>query len=120
MDYIILAVIAALGIGGGIFLLWEAKRYRLRRKPMTDTCWDNAYEALGVPDAAGMKFKAGIAMEIREILALKGMSNQEAANLIGISEPDLAGILRGKFRDLSIDELFMYQEILRRSSPKNE
>lgn len=119
MDYIILAVIAVLGTGGGIFLLREAKRYRLRRKPMSDT-WDNAYEALGVPDAAGMKFKAGIVMEIREILTLKGMSNQEAANLIGISEPDLAGILRGKFRDLSIDDVLMYQEILRHSSPKND
>lgn len=29
-DYMILTVIAALGIGGGVFLLFEAKKYRAR------------------------------------------------------------------------------------------
>lgn len=31
-DYLILTVIAVLGIGGGVFLLFEAKRYRARHK----------------------------------------------------------------------------------------
>lgn len=30
-DYIILAVVAVLGIGGGMFLLREAKNYRARK-----------------------------------------------------------------------------------------
>ena len=29
-DYVILAVIAVLGIGGGVFLLFQAKSYRAR------------------------------------------------------------------------------------------
>jgi hypothetical protein len=31
-DYIILAVIAVLGIGGGLFLLSQAESYRLRNR----------------------------------------------------------------------------------------
>jgi len=78
-----------------------------RRKDMNDelnsvtSSCGNVYEDLGLPDAESMLVKAQLAATIKRILADKGLTQTKAAELLGISQPKLSGLLRGQFRSIS-------------------
>ena len=60
-----------------------------------------AYEELGFRDAGEMLLKAQLAIKIAEILRKRGWSQQEAAKVLGMTQPKLSGMLRGQFRGIS-------------------
>lgn len=66
---------------------------------------DNVFAAIDVPDAEGMKLKAGIVVELRRLIEAHGLTQVAAAKRIGIGQADLSKILRGSFRGLTIDRL---------------
>ncbi len=61
----------------------------------------NVYEDLGLPDAESMLLKAQLASTIKRILADKDLTQTRAAEILGISQPKLSGLLRGQFRSIS-------------------
>jgi len=61
----------------------------------------SAYEELGFPDADAMQVKAELAMRIAEILGGRGWSQQQAAKVLGMTQPKLSQMLRGQFRGIS-------------------
>ncbi len=61
----------------------------------------SAYEELGFPDADKMLLKAQLAMKIAEIVRLRGWSQQQAAKVLGLTQPKLSKMLRGQFRGMS-------------------
>ncbi|MGA2569507.1 MAG: helix-turn-helix transcriptional regulator [Terracidiphilus sp.] len=61
----------------------------------------SAYEELGFPDAGEMLLKAQLAMKIAEILRQRGWSQQQAAKVLGLTQPKLSRMLRGQFRGIS-------------------
>jgi len=61
----------------------------------------NVYRDLGFPDAEEMLVKAQLVSKIREIIQGKGLTQVEAARILGLSQPKLSGILRGQFRGVS-------------------
>ena len=61
----------------------------------------NVYEDLGRPDADSMLVKAQLAATIKKLLADKGLTQTKAAELLGIPQPKLSGLLRGQFRSIS-------------------
>jgi predicted XRE-type DNA-binding protein len=61
----------------------------------------NVYDDIGRPDAAEMKIKARLAMEIMRLVKLKFTSQSEAALCIGIPQPKLSNLLRGNFSGIS-------------------
>ncbi len=61
----------------------------------------NAYEELGFRDAEEMVLKAQLAMKIAETLRKRGWSQQQAAKVLGMTQPKLSGMLRGHFRGIS-------------------
>lgn len=61
----------------------------------------NVYADLGMPDADEMLVKAQLASKIGEIIKGKKLSQQEAADVLGISQPKLSNMLRGRFRGIS-------------------
>jgi predicted XRE-type DNA-binding protein len=60
-----------------------------------------AYEELGFPDAAEMAVKAQLAMKIAQGLRERGWTQQEAAKVLGMTQPKLSKMLRGEFRGIS-------------------
>jgi predicted XRE-type DNA-binding protein len=70
------------------------------RIAVTSSC-GNVYEDLGLPDAGTMLVKAQLAVTIKRILADKGLTQTKAAEILGISQPRLSGLLRGQFRSIS-------------------
>jgi predicted XRE-type DNA-binding protein len=61
----------------------------------------NVYSQLGFPDAEEMLVKAQLVSKIGEILRDRGWSQQQAAKVLGMTQPKLSKMLRGQFRGIS-------------------
>ncbi|MGA7339657.1 MAG: helix-turn-helix transcriptional regulator [Terracidiphilus sp.] len=61
----------------------------------------SAYHELGFPDAGEMLVKAQLVVKIAEILRKRGWSQQQAAQVLGLTQPKLSKMLRGQFRGIS-------------------
>jgi predicted XRE-type DNA-binding protein len=75
----------------------------------------NVYTQLGFPDAQEMLVKAQLVSKIAEILRARGWSQQQAAKVLGLSQPKLSKMLRGQFRGVS--EMKMMDCLLRLGHP---
>jgi predicted XRE-type DNA-binding protein len=62
---------------------------------------NTAYEELGFRDADEMLLKAQLAMKIAETLRKRRWNQQQAAKVLGMTQPKLSGMLRGQFRGIS-------------------
>lgn len=61
----------------------------------------NVYEDLQRPDAKAMFVKARLAGKIADIIRRRHLTQQQAAEVLGIPQPKLSGLLRGKFQGIS-------------------
>lgn len=61
----------------------------------------NVYADLGMHDAEQMQLKARLAQIIGEILQIKGLTQSQAAQILGMTQPKLSHLLRGQFRGIS-------------------
>jgi predicted XRE-type DNA-binding protein len=61
----------------------------------------SVYKALDYDDADEMLIKAQLVSKIAEILQRKGLTQTEAATLLGLTQPKLSKLLRGGFRGVS-------------------
>ena len=61
----------------------------------------NVYAQLGFPDADEMLVKAQLVSKIAEILHERKWSQQQAAKVLGLTQPKLSKMLRGQFRGIS-------------------
>jgi predicted XRE-type DNA-binding protein len=61
----------------------------------------NVYADLGLPDAEEMQVKAQLATKIGDIVKRRKLTQVQAAELLGITQPKLSGLLRGQFRGIS-------------------
>jgi len=61
----------------------------------------NVYADLGWPDADEMLVKAQLASRIGEIIKRRKLTQAAAAEITGLPQPKLSGLLRGQFRGVS-------------------
>ena len=61
----------------------------------------NVYADLGDSQADEMLVKARLAFKIGEIIKQRHLTQVEAADLLGLTQPKLSGLLRGQFRGVS-------------------
>ena len=65
----------------------------------------NVFADLGRPDAEAHLLKAELVTRIDKIVRQRGLKQVEAAKLLGLSQPDVSRLLRGSFREYSIERL---------------
>ena len=65
----------------------------------------NVYEDLGFPDAKERFIKSSIAIAIHQEINSRGLRQKDAAMVMGIKQPDVSNILRGRLDDFSIERL---------------
>ena len=65
----------------------------------------NVFADLGRPDAETQLLKAGLVTRIDKIIRQRGLKQVEAAKLLGLSQPDISRLLRGSFREYSVERL---------------
>ncbi|WP_010169788.1 helix-turn-helix domain-containing protein [Pseudomonas sp. PAMC 25886] len=61
----------------------------------------NVYEDIGQPDASEMQVKAQLAAKIGEILKTRNLTQAQASVILGLSQPKVSEMLRGRFRGIS-------------------
>lgn len=61
----------------------------------------NVYADLGYGDADEMVIKAQLVTKIAEIIKRKGLTQTQAAQLLGMPQPKLSNLLHGRFRGFS-------------------
>ena len=61
----------------------------------------NVYADLGIADADEMLVKAQLATKIAEIIKFRRLTQTQAAALLGMTQPKLSNMLRGRFRGIS-------------------
>lgn len=61
----------------------------------------NVYTDMGSPDASEMLVKARLAAKIGEIIKHRHITQQQAAEILGMPQPKLSNMLRGQFRGIS-------------------
>ena len=66
----------------------------------------NVFADLGFPDADAHIVKAELVTRIDAIVRQRGMTQAEAGRLLGLSQPDVSRLLRGDFREYSLERLF--------------
>ena len=74
----------------------------------------NVFKDLGYPDADAHLLKAELVTCISRIIRQRGLKQVEAARLLGLSQPDVSHLLRGNFREYSIDRLLRLLTVLGR------
>jgi predicted XRE-type DNA-binding protein len=61
----------------------------------------NVFADLGLPDADKLKIKSGLVIEITQAIRKLGLTQQEAAKRMGITQPKVSAMMRGDFSNLS-------------------
>jgi predicted XRE-type DNA-binding protein len=61
----------------------------------------NVYRDLESPEAGTMYVKALLAARISEIIDDRHLTHPQAADILGMPQPILSGMLRGNFREIS-------------------
>ena len=62
---------------------------------------DNVFADLGLADAEKLKIKTGLVIEIRKAMRSLGLTQQDAAKRMGITQPKVSDMMRGDFTNLS-------------------
>lgn len=65
----------------------------------------NVFKDLGLPDAETHFLKAQIVGRIYGIIEDQGLTQAQAAKIMGIKQPDVSNLLRGRFRGCSLERL---------------
>lgn len=85
----------------------------------------NVFADLGLPDADNHFVKAQLVSRMMDIMKARGLSQTAVAAIVGIAQPDVSNLIRGRFRGYSIDRLMSFLvaldqdvEIVVKSKPK--
>jgi predicted XRE-type DNA-binding protein len=80
------------------------RRKALEREPSTG----NVFADLGVPDAGEHLIKAALVVRIDRIIRQRGLTQDAAAQLMGIDQPKVSAMLAGQFRGYSVERLMRF------------
>lgn len=65
----------------------------------------NVFADLGLPEAADRLLKAQLALKIQQLIEQKGMTQAEIAPLLGLDQPKVSNLMRGRLAGFSVERL---------------
>lgn len=68
----------------------------------------NLFTDLGYADADAHLLKAELARRLQQQIDARKLTQVQAAKLMGVSQPDVSRVLRGHFRDFSVERLMRF------------
>jgi predicted XRE-type DNA-binding protein len=74
----------------------------------------NVFADLGLPDADARLAKAELAHEITSLIRLAGLTQVQAARRLGVDQPKVSALMRGRLGDFSTDRLLRFINLLGR------
>jgi predicted XRE-type DNA-binding protein len=76
-----------------------------RKKIEFDVSSGNVFADLGLDDAEELYTRAALGVQVMKILRERGLSQQDAADVLGIKQPEVSAIMRAKFGKFSQERL---------------
>jgi predicted XRE-type DNA-binding protein len=80
----------------------------MSRKKGYETGSRNVFKDIGVPNAEEHLVKAQLVFKIDTIMKDRGLKQVEAAELFGVRQLDVSKMLRGEFRQFSVERLLRF------------
>lgn len=80
----------------------------MTNKKRYETGSRNVFKDIGVPNAEEHLVKAQLVFKIDTIMKERGLKQVDAADLFGIRQPDVSKMLRGEFRQFSVERLLRF------------
>jgi len=74
----------------------------------------NVFADMGLPDAEEMLVKAQLSIQIHGIIKKRHLTQAKAADLLGIDQPKISALLRGRLSGFSMERLFYFLNVLGR------
>jgi len=74
----------------------------------------NVFADLDLPDAEEMQAKALLCMQINTIIKKRHLTQAQAAELLGIDQPKVSALIRGRLKGFSMERLFHFLNLLGR------
>ena len=68
----------------------------------------NVFKDLGIPNAEEHLIKAQLVFKIDAIMKDRDLKQTKAADLLGIKQPDVSKMLRGDFKQFSVERLLRF------------
>src|ERR1700674_1655605 len=68
----------------------------------------NVFKDLGVPNAEEHLVKAQLVFKIDSLMKERSLKQIDAADLFGVKQPDVSKMLRGEFRQFSVERLLRF------------
>lgn len=72
----------------------------------------NVFADLGLPDADELYAKATLSLIIARMIRDRGLTQAEAAKLLGTTQPKISELVRGRLSGFSMERLFRYLNAL--------
>jgi len=72
----------------------------------------NVFADLGLDDADELLAKAKLAVQIADIIDQRGLNQREAAAVLGVDQPKISALTRGRLEGFSIERLFRFLNAL--------
>src|SRR5436309_5544228 len=74
----------------------------------------NVFADLGFDNPEEMQLRADLVHQLREMIRRRRLTQAAAAKLLGIKQPDLSALLRGRLTKYSLERLLGFMTILDR------
>ena len=72
----------------------------------------NVFADLGLPNADELLIKAELAHQISELIEMRHLTQSDAAKILGVDQPKVSALMRGKLSGFSTDRLFRFLNAL--------
>jgi len=85
-----------------------------KRAAVAERSSGNVFADLGLPNPEDRLAKAELARKISEIIAKRRLTQLEAAELLGIDQPKISALVRGRLGGFSLERLMRFLNVLGR------
>lgn len=65
----------------------------------------NVFADLGYAEADSHLFKAQLVTRMKDVMSARSLTQSAAAKAAGVSQPDISRLLKGHFRDVSVERI---------------
>src|SRR5262245_55812009 len=93
---------------------WRKQVGTRRRPHRTTKGAANVFTDIGIPNAEDHQLKAELVREIALTMKERGLTQVAAARVFGATQPDVSKMLRGHFRQFSVERLMRFLMLLGR------
>lgn len=80
----------------------------MKKKVEFERSSGNVFADIGLPNPEEHLIKASLVLKIDRLMKQRSLKQVEAAKLFGVKQPDVSKMLRGEFRQFSVERLLHF------------